>query len=122
MVSFTTFMAVAVHFNANHAFDLATYASIVLTLPRDISVGQTFPTGSSSGPTAPVAQTGARHLDDVGYRIDLSRHSPAPITAGGTFSTRIHGDMQKVEQGVLPLCPRPLPAHVLSMPGAGAHH
>ena len=36
MVSFTTFMAVAVHFNANHAFDLATYVSIVLTLPRNI--------------------------------------------------------------------------------------
>ena len=36
MVSFTTFIAVAVHFNANRAFDLATYASIVLTLARDI--------------------------------------------------------------------------------------
>ena len=36
MVSFTTFMAVAVHFNANRAFDLATYASIVLTLACDI--------------------------------------------------------------------------------------
>ena len=69
-----------------------------------------------------MAQMGARHLDDVGYRIDLSRHSPASITAGGTLSTMIHGGMQKVEQGVLPLCPGPLPACVLCMPGAGAHH
>ena len=36
MVSLTNFMAVAVHFNAKQAFDLATYTSIVLTLARDI--------------------------------------------------------------------------------------
>ena len=36
MVAFTTFMAVTVHFNTQRAFELATYASIVLTLARDI--------------------------------------------------------------------------------------
>ena len=36
MVSFTMFMAVAVHFNANRVLDLATYASVVLTLACDI--------------------------------------------------------------------------------------
>ena len=35
-VAFTTFMAVTVHFNAQRTFELATYASIVLTLARDI--------------------------------------------------------------------------------------
>ena len=36
MVSITTCMAVAVHFNTKGAFDLATHASIVLTLACDI--------------------------------------------------------------------------------------
>ena len=36
MESITTFMAVAVHFNIKGAFDLATHASIVLTLACDI--------------------------------------------------------------------------------------
>ena len=108
-------MAVAVHFNANWAFDLATYASIVLTLARDIKgsvwakYDRRFRQAAAVNPQLPWHR----------WEQDISMMSVTESTSLANLSTTIHGDMQKVEQGVLPLCPVPLPARVLCMPGAG---
>ena len=127
MVSFTTFMAIALHFNANRAFDLATYASIVLTPAHDIK-------GSAwANYDRPFCQAAAVNPQLPWHRReqDIWMMSVTELTSLATARPPSQQSLPSAQRSTeicrkwnsgLPLWTVPLLAHVLYMPGAGAHH
>ena len=120
-------MAIALHFNANRAFDLATYASIVLTLACDIK-------GSEWAKyDRPFRQAAAVNPQLPWHRReqDIWMMSVTELTSLATARPPSQQSLPSAQRSMkicrkwnsgLPLWTVPILAHVLYMPGARAHH